>query len=185
MDIQNLSKYLSAIETSSTAQAQSTGTNHLVQSLNPSSQNQDSYISSASQMEDVLPSSTYESILDSLAAYKSSLAEEQSSTEEASSVSGGGSANGNSDDSDTTTVVEQYRGPDGSIYLKTTTTDSEGNETVTITKLGQGSQESPLEGELPPEPPEDGEVPPPPTDRMLSEQQSTTGTTETEETTEV
>ena len=32
-------------------------------------------------------------------------------------------------------VREYVVGPDGSIYLKITTTDSEGNETVTMTKI--------------------------------------------------
>ena len=55
-------------------------------------------------------------------------------TSQASGYSGSGGSS--SSDSDTTT--EMIRQPDGSIYLKTTTTNSDGTSTVTLTKIADG-----------------------------------------------
>lgn len=57
-------------------------------------------------------------------------------TSQASGSSGSGGSSSSSSDSDTTT--EMIRQPDGSIYLKTTTTNSDGTSTVTLTKIADG-----------------------------------------------
>ena len=57
-------------------------------------------------------------------------------TQGTSQASGSSGSGNSSSDSDTTT--EMIRQPDGSIYLKTTTTNSDGTSTVTLTKIADG-----------------------------------------------
>ena len=69
----------------------------------------------------------------------SSLTEEISSssksTQAESTSSTSTSSSGSSESEDDETITETVVGPDGSIYLKTTTTNSEGEESVTMTKI--------------------------------------------------
>lgn len=63
---------------------------------------------------------------------------EDSTTSETTSSSATTESSSSSDSSDSTeddTTTEIVRMPDGSIFLKTTTTDEDGNETVTMTKI--------------------------------------------------
>lgn len=61
-------------------------------------------------------------------------------------------SSGSSEDSSDDTTVEIVRGADGSIYLKTTTTSSDGEATVTMTKIADGAPMG-----KPPIPPEEQE----------------------------
>ena len=54
------------------------------------------------------------------------------------SQASGSSGSGGSSSSDSDTTTEMIRQPDGSIYLKTTTTNSDGTSTVTLTKIADG-----------------------------------------------
>ena len=54
------------------------------------------------------------------------------------SQASGSSGSGGSSSSDSDTTTEMIRQPDGSIYLKTTTTNSDGTSTVTLTKSADG-----------------------------------------------
>ena len=54
------------------------------------------------------------------------------------SQASGSSGSGGSSSSDSDTTTEMIRQPDGSIYLKTTTTNSDGTTTVTQTKIADG-----------------------------------------------
>ena len=54
------------------------------------------------------------------------------------SQASGSSGSGGSSSSDSDTTTEMIRQPDGSIYLQTTTTNSDGTSTVTLTKIADG-----------------------------------------------
>lgn len=69
-------------------------------------------------------------------------------TDASQKTSESGSSDDSSDDSDSTTT-ELVQGQDGSIYLRTTTTSSDGTETVTMTKIADG-----MPMDRPPLPPE-------------------------------
>ena len=156
MKISDISQYLQAMTlsnscSSATDTAKSTS----------SDTDLDSYVSSAGSSSSAIPSETYNNIMEIIKANKQASGESASAptdqeiedalltlknnsssdsgtaaeTSSIASASGSSSSDSSSSDNSSDTETETVMGPDGSIYLRTTTTDDSGNETVTVTKL--------------------------------------------------
>ncbi|WP_310602056.1 hypothetical protein [Anaerosporobacter sp.] len=161
MTLEALRQRMSAIEAQSTLQRTYTENSNQTTGTTENS-NRDSYISSLNESSSVLPSETYGNIMELIKAAKQANGEEpnaptqedfdniinqlsssstQTSTVEAddeetiATTTGSSSTSGSSESSESETIKEYVVGQNGAIYLKVTTTDSEGNETVTMTKV--------------------------------------------------
>lgn len=159
MTIESLRQRLNAIEAQSTLQrTYSENSNQTTTTTEDS--DKDSYISTIEDPSAVIPSETYGNIMELIKATKQENGEDPNapttedfnnilsqlsdssletstvaSEEESATTTSTSATSGNSESSDSESIKEYVVGPDGTIYLKTTTTDSEGNETVTMTKI--------------------------------------------------
>lgn len=162
MTIESLRQRLNAIEAQSTLQRTYSENSNQTTTTTEGS-DKDSYISTVEDPSAVIPSETYGNIMELIKAAKqengedpnaptaedfnnilsqlsdtsavtSTVTSEEESTNTASTSAASGSS-GNDESSDSESIKEYVVGPDGTIYLKTTTTDSEGNETITMTKI--------------------------------------------------
>lgn len=162
MSVDLTTDYLQGLETISTLQMSS----YAAKGLMEEQQNvvteaaKDTYISSVTTDDELIPSGTYSDIMEIMKASKAaesetdaaedfattmgqlvSGSEEQSETaSETTSVgtvsAGAASSGGSGSTSDSSeTVTEIVQGQDGSLYEKTTVTASDGTETITMTKI--------------------------------------------------
>jgi hypothetical protein len=133
----DLVSYLTQLE-----QTQTVGTQQTKVATNNGSSDTDSYIPSVASADMVIPSGTYNSKgLEVGTDYYGSNSESGSTstqTQEGSSAVGGAGGSGGSSDSDEDTQT-QIVTIDGVTYLQTTTTDENGNTTVTRTQIGTAS----------------------------------------------
>lgn len=180
MKIESLANYLSAIEAQSSLLQQSSLTS--TSSDQSTESGLDTYETTMISAASAVPCDTYSDIMEQIKANKiasgesasapteedfetaieqilasleedSDEAESSTSSISASSVSSAGGG-GTSEEDQTSVSTETYVGPDGSVFLRTTTTDADGNETVTVTKISDGNKEfglPPIPGELPEE----------------------------------
>lgn len=175
MTIESLRQRLNAIEAQSTLQRTYTENSNQTTSTTEDS-DRDSYISTLGDSSAVLPSETYGNIMEliktakqengddsgapteedfnnvlsklSASSTESSSVDSEEDIATATSTSGTSSSSGSGESSESESVREYVVGSDGSIYLKITTTDSEGNETVTMTKIA----DKPKNGSMTPPP---------------------------------
>ena len=175
MTIESLQQRLNAIEAQSTLQRTYTENSNQITPTTEDSDG-DSYISTLGDSSAILPSETYGNIMEQIKAAKQENGENPSapteedfsnvlsqlsaSSNDANSVgskedvateastSGTSGSSGSGESSESESVREYVVGSDGSIYLKITTTDSEGNETVTMTKIS----DKPKQGSMTPPP---------------------------------
>lgn len=175
MTIESLKQRLNAIEAQSTLQRTYSENSNQTTATTEDSEG-DSYISTLGDSSAVLPSETYGNIMELIKAAKqenredpgapteddfsavlnqlsaSSNEENSVDTEEddatTTSTGGASGSSGSGESSESESVREYVVGSDGSIYLKITTTDSEGNETVTMTKIS----DKPKQGSMTPPP---------------------------------
>jgi hypothetical protein len=144
MNITNVNDetYLAAISQLQAANAQQNGTQT---SKTSTGSDFDSYISAITDSGAAIPSSTYGANgleTESFSPVTDTNTDSDVSTEEDSAVSGavGGGGGGSSDSEDETTT--EIVTINGVTYLVTTTTDENGNETVTRTKISDASEAS-------------------------------------------
>lgn len=168
MTIESLQQRLNAIEAQSTLQRTYTENSNQTTTTTKDSDG-DSYISTLGDSSAVLPSETYGNIMEQIKAAKQEngenpgapteedftdvLSQLSASSTEANSVdseedvatatstSGTSGSSSSEESSESESVREYVVGSDGSIYLKITTTDSEGNKTVTMTKISNQPQQ--------------------------------------------
>ena len=98
------------------------------------------YIASGTLTADAVSGTQTTGAASQTASEASASAGTQSTSDAAQGTSqaSGSSGSGGSSSSDSDTTTEMIRQPDGSIYLKTTTTNSDGTSTVTLTKIADG-----------------------------------------------
>lgn len=204
MKINDISQYLQALTLNNSGSSTSTAAADTA-----SGSDLDSYVSSiGSSSSSSMPSETYNNIMEIIKANKQAAGESASAptdqeiedvlsalntdssssdsdtaeTVSASSASGSSSSDSSSSDSSSDTETETVTGPDGSIYLRTTTTDEDGNETVTVTKLSgpqMPPQDNRMSREMPPQMGQGVGMPPMTGDQNENENSSSTGAEET------
>lgn len=204
MKINDISQYLQALTLNNSGSSTSTAAADTA-----SGSDLDSYVSSiGSSSSSSMPSETYNNIMEIIKANKQAAGESASAptdqeiedvlsaldtdssssdsdtaeTVSASSASGSSSSDSSSSDSSSDTETETVTGPDGSIYLRTTTTDEDGNETVTVTKLSgpqMPPQDNRMSREMPPQMGQGVGMPPMTDDQNENENSSSTGAEET------
>jgi hypothetical protein len=135
----DLVSYLTQLE-----QTQTVGTQQTKVATDNGNSDTDSYIPSVASADMVIPSGTYNSKgLEVGTDYYGSNNESGSTstqTQESSSAVGGAGGGGGSSDSDSDEDTQtQIVTIDGVTYLQTTTTDENGNTTVTRTQIGTAS----------------------------------------------
>jgi hypothetical protein len=142
MNITNVNDetYLAAISQLQAATAQQSSTQT---SKTSTGSDFDSYISAITDSDAAIPSSTYGANgleTESFSPVTDTDTDSDVSSEEDSAVSGaaGGGGGGSSDSGDETTT--EIVTINGVTYLVTTTTDENGNETVTRTKIGDSTE---------------------------------------------
>lgn len=136
MTIESLRQRLNAIEAQSTLQRTYTENSNQTTNANADT-DKDSYISTIKDSSAVVPSETYGNIMELIKATKQENSEDPNAPteEDIASTNGTSDSSGSGEKIESDSVREYVVGPDGSIYLKITTTDSEGNETITMTKI--------------------------------------------------
>lgn len=136
MTIESLRQRLNAIEAQSTLQRTYNENSNQTTNANADS-DRDSYISTIEDSSAIIPSETYGNIMEQTKATKQENGEDPNAPteEDIASTSRSSNSSGSGEKIEGDSVREYVVGPDGSIYLKITTTDSEGNETVTMTKI--------------------------------------------------
>jgi hypothetical protein len=146
MDISKITQMLSAFETTSASQVIANTQTKKTQDNETQSSN-DTYTSGVVLSTTTLSSETYNDILEQIAAYKASLANETQETDKESTAtdSSNTSLSDNSEESnESETTTEIIAHADGSVYLKTTTT-TEGEEVITITKISDMNRPVPMQ----------------------------------------
>ena len=204
MKINDISQYLQALTLNNSGSSTSTATADTA-----SGSDLDSYVSSiGSSSSSSMPSETYNNIMEIIKANKQAAGESASAPtdQEIEDVLSALNTDSSSSDSDTAETVsafsasvisatdsspsdssaetetETVTGPDGSIYLRTTTTDEDGNETVTVTKLSgpqMPPQDNRMSREMPPQMRQGVGMPPMTGDQNENENSSSTGAEET------
>lgn len=140
MDIKELASIASSayyqLTTGSTT-SNSTNEDSTDDASSKSTTSMDSFISSILNSTEAIPSGIYTKDLTEVNVYgdTSNNSEAESDMGTTSSTSSTGSSSSDDDSSDEVTT-EIVRGPDGSMYMRTTTTTADGETTVTMTKLG-------------------------------------------------
>ena len=152
MKISDISQYLQAMTlNNSCSNAADTAEN------TSSDTDLDSYVSSVGSSSSAMPSESYNNIMEIIKANKQAAGESASAPTDQEIKDALSALNSSSDSSDSDTAAktssttsasdssssesssdtetETVMGQDGSIYLRTTSTDENGNETVTVTKL--------------------------------------------------
>jgi len=169
MEIESLTRYLAAMETQATT-IPNTAAQQTNASLGEASTDMDTYESTISASTNAIPCDTYSDIMELIKATKQANGEAegapteenfaaaiaqlteaeqnseniQSSSESSQLSESSGDGSGSSSESeDSSTTTETVISPDGSVYLKTTTTSADGEQTVSITKISDGNLDKP------------------------------------------